>query len=80
MLDINFRREPILLTEEQLRETKHARYRYAIDKIPSLKELRQLFIGRVIHSTFDQWKSDVSDLLAFNVSIKDNEVKWKKSS
>ena len=80
MLDINFRREPIFLTKEQLREPKYARYRYAVDKIPSLNELRQLFIGRVIHSTFDQWKSDVSDLLAFNVSIKDNEAKWNKSS
>jgi hypothetical protein len=79
MQDINFRREPIFLSDEKLRiEAKYAGYRYAIQKISSLKQLRKLFIGRIIHSSFDQWKSDVTELLLFNMTAKDN-AKWQKS-
>jgi hypothetical protein len=78
MADINFRREPIFLSDERLaNEPKFARYRYAVQKIPSLNELRQLFIGRVIHSSFDQWKSDVAELLEFNMKATD-DGKWEK--
>jgi hypothetical protein len=77
MLDINFRREPIYLSDERLKEPQYSRYLYAVQKIPSLKALRELFIGRVIHSSFEQWKSDVSDLLKFNVTVGDDGTKWK---
>lgn len=78
MMDVNFRREPILLSEERLNtEPKYSRYRYAVQKIPSLRELRQLFIGRVIHSSFDQWKSDVTELLKFNATANDDR-RWEK--
>lgn len=79
MLDINFRREPIFLSDELLRtEPKYARYRYATQKIQSLKDLRQLFIGRIIHSSFEQWKTDITDLLSFNSSTNDDDAKWEK--
>nr|MDO8098621.1 hypothetical protein [Candidatus Njordarchaeota archaeon] len=78
MLAINFRREPIYLPDKKLEEPQYERYRFAIQKIPALRELRQLFIGRVIHSTPDQWRKDAMDLLKFNVSAKDEEAKWKK--
>jgi hypothetical protein len=79
MTDINFRREPIFLSEEKLTtEPKYARYRYAVQKIPSLNELRKLFIGRVIHSSFDQWKADVTQLLEFNSKTDDDGEKWQK--
>ncbi|MGI0017032.1 MAG: hypothetical protein ACREBU_26715, partial [Nitrososphaera sp.] len=46
MLDINFRREPIYLSDDRLRsDPKYARYRFAAQKVTSLKELRMLFIG-----------------------------------
>jgi hypothetical protein len=77
MLDINFRREPIYLSDERLKEPQYNKYLYAVQKIPSLKALRELFIGRVIHSSFEQWKSDVSDLLKFNVTAEHDEMKWK---
>jgi hypothetical protein len=77
MLDINFRREPIYLSDERLKEPQYSGYLYAVQKIPSLKTLRELFIGRVIHSSFDQWKSDVSDLLKFNVTAEHDETKWR---
>lgn len=78
MLAINFRREPIYLPDERLEEPQYQKYKFAIAKIPALRELRQLFIGRVIHSSPEQWKQDVMDLLKFNVSTQDDNVKWKK--
>jgi len=78
MIEINFRREPIYLTENQLQSTQYTQYRFAIAKIPSLKTLRDQFVGRVIHTSQEQWKTDVTSLLAFNnKSIDDNE-KWSK--
>jgi len=80
MLDINFRREPIYLPDERLDEPQYEKYRFSLQKIPALKMLRQLFIGRVMHSSPEQWKQDVSDLLKFNVSAQDDELKWVKKS
>lgn len=79
MLAINFRREPIYLPDERLKEPQYQKYQFAIQKIPALRELRQLFIGRVIHSSPEQWKQDVMDLLKFNVTVQDDNAKWKKS-
>lgn len=67
MLAINFRREPIYLPDEKLREPQYQKYRFAIEKIPELRRLRQIFIGRVIHRSPEQWKNDVMDLLVSNV-------------
>jgi hypothetical protein len=78
MIDINFRREPIFLSANQLKDTKYVQYRFAIAKMPSLMTLRNLFIGRVIHSSPDQWKNDVASLLAFNARSLDDTEKWKK--
>jgi hypothetical protein len=78
MLAINFRREPIYLPDERLKEPQYQKYQFAIQKIPALRELRQLFIGRVIHSSPEQWKKDVMDLLRFNVGTKDDSLRWKK--
>ena len=78
MIEINFRREPIFLSEDQLDSIKYVQYRFAIARIPSLRVLRSLFIGRVIHSSPEQWKSDVTSLLAFNAKSLDDEEKWKK--
>jgi len=78
MLAINFRREPIYLPDEKLEEPRYQRYRFAIQKIPELQTLRQLFIGRVSHSSPEQWKQDVIDLLKFNVAVEDDGQRWKK--
>lgn len=79
MLAINFRREPIYLPDEKLDEPQYQKYKFAIAKISALRDLRQLFIGRVIHRTSEQWKNDVMDLLRFNVSTIDDSVKWMKA-
>jgi hypothetical protein len=78
MIDVNFRREPIFLSEKQLDSTKYVQYRFAISRMPSLRMLRSLFIGRVIHSSLEQWKSNIASLLAFNTKILDDTEKWKK--
>ena len=78
MIEINFRREPVYLTDEQLDSTKYTQYRFAIAKIPSLRTLRSQFIGRVIHASVAQWKADVASLLAFNSKSIDDNEKWSK--
>jgi hypothetical protein len=78
MIEINFRREPIYLTEDQLDSTEYTQYRFAIEKIASLKTLRDQFIGRVIHASQKQWKTDVTSLLAFNAKSIDDKEKWSK--
>ena len=80
MLAINFRREPIYLSDEKLADPQYTRYRFAIQKLPALQTLRRLFIGRVIHSSPEQWKQDVAELLKFNVTTLDDTVRWAKAT
>ena len=68
LINVNFRREPIYLTSEQLNSTAYVGYLRTIAKVASLRELRRLFIGRVIHYTPEQWKGDVMQLLKPNLS------------
>lgn len=77
MLSINFRREPIYLSEKKLKEPQYQKYVYLIHRLPELRDLRGLFIGRVVHSSKEQWKKDVMDLLEFNVKSNDDNEKWK---
>ena len=78
MIDINFRREVIYLPDDKLDNPKYVQYRFAVAKISSLRILRNQFIGRVVHSSFDQWKSDITSLLDFNAKSEDDTAKWKK--
>jgi hypothetical protein len=80
MLAINFRREPIYLSDEKLADPQYTRYRFAIQKLQALRTLRSLFIGRVIHSSLEQWKQDVVELLKFNVTTLDDSVRWAKAT
>jgi hypothetical protein len=48
-------------------------------RVPELRTLRERFIGRVMHSSLEQWKGDVAALLDFNVAQQDDSVRWKKS-
>ena len=76
---VNFRREPIYLPDERLEEPRFVHDRFAAAGIPSLQTLRRRFIGRVIHSSKEQWEKDVMDLLAFNASAPDEAVRWVRS-
>jgi hypothetical protein len=63
MLAINFRREPIYLKDEDLEKPDYSKYKIAISKIPELKLLRQLFAGRVIHTSPENWKENINQLI-----------------
>jgi hypothetical protein len=63
MLAINFRREPIYLKDEDLEKPDYSKYKTAIAKIPELRLLRQLFVGRVIHTSPENWKEGVDNLI-----------------
>ncbi len=80
LLAINFRREPIYLSEEKLAEPQHIKYRYTLTRLPSLRELRTRFIGKVSHTTPEQWRKDVDSLLKFNVSSRNDLEQWSKGN
>ena len=61
---VNFRREPVYLSDESLAQTPKF-YRYAIGcrKLPVLRDLRAAFVGRAIHSTLESWTEMCDRLL-----------------
>ena len=80
MIEINFRREPIYLSDERLQEAAYVKYIFAVRKLQSLRFLRDRFIGRVVHASPEQWKQDVLDLLKFNTEADYDNQKWKKEA
>jgi hypothetical protein len=60
---VNHRREPIYLSEELLAAPRYARYLHAVRKIPQLRQLRNLFITRIMHRSDDQWLKDCQQQL-----------------
>lgn len=59
MIAINFRREPIYLKDEDLEKPDYLKYKTAIAKIPELKLLRQVFVKRIIHSSLENWTTQL---------------------
>ncbi len=57
---INFRREPVYLSDEALDSTPRF-HRYAIGarKLEDLRMLRAAYRGRAIHSTFEKWSAQL---------------------
>lgn len=79
LMAINFRREPIYIPEERLYAPEYSRYRYSMMRVPELRTLRERFAGRVVHSSAEQWKADVDELLGFNVSQKGDAAVWRRT-
>jgi len=77
MIDINFRREPIILPRERLTSPEYEGYMYAVNKLQSLRLLRERYIGRVAHKSPEQWMKDTEALLKFNVESRVDSVKWR---
>jgi hypothetical protein len=77
LIEINFRREPIYLDEAALLDEAHAHYRYAINALPGLRDLRDRFIGRVQHVSSDQYAQQIDDLLRFNATSRSDSERWK---
>ena len=78
MVDVNFRREPIIMPMERLTDPEYEHYLYAANKLPSLKLLRERYIGRVVHRSGQQWRRDAEELLLFNVESKEDSDKWRE--
>ena len=57
---VNFRREPVYLPDASL-EQQPRFHRYAIGarKLPDLRALRAAYVGRAIHSSPENWLSQV---------------------
>ena len=62
---LNFRREPIYLSEADIYAHPRRRpYAIALRRIPELRAVRQRFLARSIHSSLDAWKKQVDAVLA----------------
>lgn len=61
---LNFRREPVYLSDDVLAaQLSYHRYAIACRKLPVLRELRASYLGRVIHTTPEDWEKQVNELL-----------------
>jgi hypothetical protein len=61
---LNFRREPIYLSDDKLQiQPRYRRYAIACRKIPELGRLRASFLGRAIHTSLPAWKKQVEKFL-----------------
>lgn len=79
MTAVNFRRRPVLLSDESLAAPENAIYAGALARVPELKELRGLYLGRVIHGTTAQWSADISAALAFAAGNPASGRRWKRA-
>ena len=58
----------------------HIKYKIALQRIPPLQLLRTMYMERVIHSSPEQWKSDVIELFRFNLTTQDNAINGKNNN
>ena len=57
---VNFRREVISLSDEDLNRKENALYKMAVKRTAALQFLRKCYAGRVIHATPESWKRDLN--------------------
>ncbi|MDF2629340.1 MAG: hypothetical protein K0R39_3171 [Symbiobacteriaceae bacterium] len=62
MVALNFRREVISGSEAALQEGHLARYRVAVRKLPYVRRLRELFVGKAAHVA--NWQERVAELIS----------------
>jgi len=62
---LNFRREPIYLSDDSLAtQPRFHRYAIASRKIPTLRQLRASFLGRALHTGLETWQKQVQTIIA----------------
>lgn len=79
MITTGFRREPIYLSEDRLSTPAYSKYLYAAKNLDVLRLLRERFYARIIHTTYENWLKDITEAMAFNTKILQDEVRWSKS-
>jgi len=63
MQALNFRRDVIRASDEEIKSEKFARYRVALRKLPYLNRIRKDFVGRVVHTSEESWEKGVQNIL-----------------
>lgn len=64
MAVLNFRREPVYIADRSLElEPRYRCYAIAKRKIPVLRELRESFCGRAVHTSLGAWQKQVESIL-----------------
>lgn len=58
---INFKREVIRMTDEELRKPENADYYMAAKRTASLQFIRGVYAGRVIHSSLESWERKLTE-------------------
>jgi len=57
---VNFRREPVYLSDESLeQQPRFHRYVIGARKLPDLRNLRAAFLGRAVHSSLEAWGAQI---------------------
>ncbi len=65
LVALNFRRAPVFLSDERLdTDPSYRRYAIAARKLPEVRDLRNAFLGRAIHTSLDAWQKQVDQILA----------------
>jgi hypothetical protein len=77
MWAINFRREPIYMNERQLADPRYLRYQYSIARIPELRKLRELFVGRVAHTSWEKWQKGMEQVMQFNLTAPSGQPRFQ---
>lgn len=62
LLTLNFRREPILATDDEIATGRFARYRVAVRHLDHLRWARRSYLGRATHT--DSWEQQVREAAA----------------
>ena len=60
---VNFRREPIYMSDAQLHKPENAHYLRSAERVPALTALRRDFAGRAAHTAPEAWLHAVEALL-----------------
>ena len=79
MTAVNFRRMPVLLSEARLSDPRYALYSAAVERVPELRALRGLYLGRAMHGEHERWTADVSAIIQFASRNTSPGVRWKKN-
>ena len=60
---INFKREAVSLSFEELKKVQYSNYAMAEKRTQALKFVRKCYAGRVVHSNLESWKKEISDFM-----------------
>jgi hypothetical protein len=61
---VNFRREPIFMTDEQMHKPQNEHYLRSVERVPALAELRTNFMGKVAHTNPEAWRDGLVEALS----------------